>query len=94
VRTATKYRWDDMAKERVNSRIERRLVVSERMMLAHVYLERGAIVPIHLHENEQLTYVLEGVLRLWVGAEGSSDIRNYDVRGVEEPRLPEPADRT
>lgn len=88
MRTATKYRWDDMAKERVNSRIERRLVVSERMMLAHVYLDRGAIVPIHSHENEQLTYVLEGVLRLWVGDEGSPDIRTYDVRGGEVLVIP------
>jgi quercetin dioxygenase-like cupin family protein len=39
----------------------------ERVMLAHVYLKRGAIVPKHSHENEQVTYILEGALRLWVG---------------------------
>jgi quercetin dioxygenase-like cupin family protein len=37
------------------------------MMLAHVYLKKGCVVPKHQHENEQLTYVLEGKLRLWVG---------------------------
>jgi len=36
-------------------------------MLAHVYLEKGAIVPWHSHENEQLTYILEGTLRFWLG---------------------------
>ena len=30
------------------------------MMLAHVYLEQGCVVPKHSHENEQLTYILEG----------------------------------
>ena len=36
-------------------------------MLAHVYLKKGCIVPKHSHENEQLTYILEGALRFWIG---------------------------
>jgi quercetin dioxygenase-like cupin family protein len=32
-------------------------------MLAQIYLKRGAIVPIHSHESEQLTYVLSGALK-------------------------------
>ena len=43
-------------------------------MLAHVYLEKGAVVPMHEHENEQLTYVLEGGLRFWVGSEDADPI--------------------
>jgi quercetin dioxygenase-like cupin family protein len=65
----TFYRWDDMPKERVSDRLERRLVTGDRMMLAHVYLEKGCIVPKHSHENEQLTYILEGALRFWLGDE-------------------------
>ena len=56
------FRWDDMPKERVNDQLDRRLITAERMMLAHVYLKKGAIVPLHSHENEQLTYILEGAL--------------------------------
>jgi hypothetical protein len=37
------------------------------MMLAHIYLKRGSVVPKHSHENEQLTYVLEGTLRFHLG---------------------------
>ena len=37
------------------------------MMIAQVYLAKGAIVPKHSHENEQLTYILEGRLRFWLG---------------------------
>ena len=61
------FRWTDMPKERVTDTISRRLVTGDRMMLAHVYLDKGAIVPKHSHENEQITYILEGALRFWIG---------------------------
>lgn len=61
------FRWTDMPKERVTDAISRRLVTGDRMMLAHVYLDKGAIVPKHSHENEQITYILEGALRFWIG---------------------------
>jgi len=70
----TFHRWNDMPKERVTDEIDRRLVVGERMMLAHVYLKKGSIVPRHAHENEQLTYILEGALRFSIGADGSEEI--------------------
>jgi quercetin dioxygenase-like cupin family protein len=42
------------------------------MMLAHVYLDRGAIVPKHAHHTEQLTYILDGLLWFWLGARARS----------------------
>ena len=68
------HRWNDMPRERVTDEIDRRVITSERMMLAHVYLKKGSIVPRHSHENEQLTYILEGALRFKIGAEGSEVI--------------------
>jgi quercetin dioxygenase-like cupin family protein len=64
-----RYRWDDMPKERVNDLLDRRLITGERMMLAHVYLKKGCIVPMHSHDNEQLTYIVSGGLRFWIGDE-------------------------
>jgi quercetin dioxygenase-like cupin family protein len=66
---ATHYRWNDLPKERVTDLLDRRLITGERMMLAHVYLKKGCVVPTHRHENEQLTYILEGTLRFWIGEE-------------------------
>jgi quercetin dioxygenase-like cupin family protein len=63
-----------MRKERVSDMLERRLITGERMMLAHVYLKKGCIVPQHSHDNEQLTYILEGALKFWVGEDGSEEI--------------------
>ena len=70
----TFHRWDDIPKQRVTDLIDRRLVVGERMMLAHVYLKKGSVVPQHSHENEQLTYILEGALRFSIGEDGAEEI--------------------
>ena len=79
------YRWDDMPRERVTDAIDRRIVTAERMMIAHVYLKKGAVVPKHSHENEQITYILEGALRFWIGEDGSETL---DVRAGEVLTIP------
>lgn len=61
--------WDKMEKEKVTGLISRRVISGERAMLAHIYLEKGAVVPTHSHENEQITYLLEGALKFWLGEE-------------------------
>ena len=63
------FNWEAMPKERVTDAIERRLVTGERSMLAHVYLAKGSVVPQHSHDNEQFTYILEGALKFWIGAD-------------------------
>ncbi len=73
-RRATFHRWDDMPKEKVSERLDRRLITGERMMLTHVYLKKGCVVPRHSHENEQITYVLEGALRFWLGEDESEEL--------------------
>jgi quercetin dioxygenase-like cupin family protein len=74
VNHTTLYRWDDMPKETLTPLLDRRLITGERMMLAHVYLKEGCIVPLHEHENEQLTYVLKGALKFWIGAEDGEEV--------------------
>ena len=54
--------------------LDRRLITGDRMMLAHVYLKKGCIVPKHSHENEQLTYILEGALRFWIGEDQKKEV--------------------
>jgi len=68
------FRWTDMPKETVTDQLSRRLITGERMMLAHVYLDKGCIVPKHSHENEQLTYILEGALRFWIGEDEAEEV--------------------
>ena len=79
------FRWDDIPKERLNDKLDRRLVTGERMMIAHVYLGKGDDVPRHHHENEQLTYILSGALHFWLG---DHDERELIVRAGEVLVIP------
>ena len=63
------HRWDEIALERVTEMISRKLVTGAREMIAQIYLKKGAIVPMHRHESEQLTYVLQGAMKFVVGGE-------------------------
>jgi quercetin dioxygenase-like cupin family protein len=82
---ATHRRWDDVPKEELKADLARKLISTERMMLAQVFLDEGCIVPQHSHENEQLTYVLEGTLRFWLGEDESEVV---DVAAGEVLHIP------
>src|SRR5881409_1195638 len=84
-RSVTWYRWEEMPREKVSAMLDRRLITGDRMMLAHVYLEKGCVVPKHSHENEQLTYILEGTLRFWLGDDESEVV---DVAAGEVLHIP------
>jgi quercetin dioxygenase-like cupin family protein len=83
--SARHYRWNDLPEEPLKGTITRRLITSERMMIAHVYLKKGDDVPLHSHENEQLTYILQGALHFWLGAHGE---RELTVRSGEVLVIP------
>ena len=63
------YTWDSMAQEVLNERMWRKVIAGEKAMVAQVFLARGAVVPGHHHESEQLTYILQGSLRFEIGGE-------------------------
>ena len=84
-RSVTFYRWDEMPKEELTDTFARRLITGDRVMLAHVYLKKGSIVPRHSHENEQITYILEGGLRFWIGEDEAQVI---DVMAGEVLHIP------
>jgi len=63
------HRWDEIALEKVTEMISRKIVSGEREMLAQIYLKRGALVPMHAHESEQMTYILQGALRFLIDGE-------------------------
>jgi quercetin dioxygenase-like cupin family protein len=63
-------RWEDVRLETLNDKLRRRLITGDRVMLAHVYLDKGCVVPRHSHENEQFTYIISGALRFRLGENG------------------------
>jgi len=84
-RSVTHHRWADIPKERLSDVLDRKLITGDQMMLAHVYLKKDAVVPRHSHENEQITYILDGGLRFWIGADESQVI---DVLAGEVLHIP------
>ena len=65
--------------EHLNPLLERQFVYGERTMLARLTLRKGCIVPEHSHENEQITYILEGALKFILGGEREITVRAGEV---------------
>src|ERR1035437_3555489 len=61
------YTWDEMEKEVLSDTIARKIISGDKAMVAQVFLAKGAIVPEHHHESEQITYILEGALKFEIG---------------------------
>lgn len=76
------YRWDEVNHEEMNPLFARRVVHGERLTLARVYLKKGCKVPLHSHQNEQISNVFEGVLRFEIGG------RELTVGAGELVRIP------
>ncbi len=79
------FRWDDLPREEVTDLISRKLITGQDMMIAQVFLDEGAVVPMHHHVNEQITYIVSGALRFWIGDESAEPI---DVRAGEVLHIP------
>jgi quercetin dioxygenase-like cupin family protein len=58
------YNWIEVPEERLNDKLSRKLITGRRIMLAHVILKKGCVIPAHSHESEQMTYVLNGSMTL------------------------------
>src|SRR6266498_1603566 len=67
--SAQLHRWDEIALDKITEMVSRKIVVGTRQMLAQTYLKQGALVPMHAHSSEQMTYVLQGALKFRVGGE-------------------------
>jgi len=78
-------RWDDLPWEPVTETIRRRIVTGDDMMIAHVFLDRGAVVPKHSHHNEQITYIVSGALHFRLGEKLD---REVTVRAGEVLHIP------
>lgn len=77
--------WDDLPWEPVTDTIRRRIVTGDDMMIAHVFLDAGAVVPKHSHHNEQITYIVSGALHFRLGEKLD---REVTVRAGEVLHIP------
>lgn len=57
------FTWESVPLEAMSDVISRKVISGDRAMVAQVFLKKGAVVPEHHHEPEQITYILEGALK-------------------------------
>ena len=64
-----KISWDDIPEEEVTPLMRRKLLYGDKIMIAKMKFKNGFVVPLHQHENEQITQVLSGTIRFWFGSD-------------------------
>jgi quercetin dioxygenase-like cupin family protein len=80
--TVLHHRWSDIPAEQINASIARQFITGDRVTIARFQLKRGGIVPMHAHENEQVSYVISGALKF------KFDGREIVVREGEVLQIP------
>ena len=60
------YSWETVKTEPLNSKMWRKVISGEKAMVAQVFIAKDGVVPTHHHESEQLSYILEGALKLQI----------------------------
>ena len=60
---AKEVRWEQLPVEQLAPLLSRRYVSTATMTVAQFQLKRGCMVPRHQHQNEQISFVLNGALK-------------------------------
>lgn len=60
------HRWDDIPNKQLAPGVRRRFLTADRVTIARFSLSRDAVVPVHDHDHEQVSYVVSGALRFQV----------------------------
>ena len=62
-----KINWDSVPAEQVSPEMQRKIISGEKLMMARLEFKDGFRVPLHAHENEQISSVFSGGIRFWFG---------------------------
>jgi quercetin dioxygenase-like cupin family protein len=75
-------RWSEIPVENMSPVLARQVIHTERMTIARLRLKKGAVVPRHSHNNEQVTLLEEGKLRFYF------DDSTQDLAAGEVMKIP------
>ena len=85
----TKHAWKDVKTEELNPMLSRQVLTAKDTMIAKVILKKGCVVPAHQHVNEQITYIVDGCLRFWIGEHAANPGKEFiDVSAGEVLLIP------
>ena len=58
------YQLDAVNKEKISDKITRQYVMGSESMLVKWTLQKGAVIPLHFHPNEQITWITKGAVKV------------------------------
>jgi quercetin dioxygenase-like cupin family protein len=73
------HRLEDQPREQMIAGVERRFISGARTTVGQIWLARGAKVPTHTHESEQVSYIVEGALRFVLGDDPPVVVRGGEI---------------
>lgn len=59
------FNFEKSVKEKMSDKIARQFVMGGESMLVKWILKKGAVIPLHFHENEQITWITEGKVEVY-----------------------------
>lgn len=62
--TPNLYDLDNSAAEQLSDKITRQYVMGSESMLVKWTLKKGAVIPKHIHKNEQITWITKGSVKV------------------------------
>jgi quercetin dioxygenase-like cupin family protein len=81
-----RYNWTAIPEEKMNPFLSRWVIHTGKMTVARLWLQKGAVVPLHQHVNQQVTMLRSGALRFEMG--GESFVLNAGEVLVIPPDMP------
>ncbi|CAM1368031.1 cupin domain-containing protein [Tenacibaculum xiamenense] len=81
----TKIKWENVPVEQVTPMMQRQIVHGEKVMIAKMKFKNGFRVPLHSHENEQVTEVQKGTIRFWFGKNKEQQLDIHEGETVVIP---------
>jgi quercetin dioxygenase-like cupin family protein len=75
-----RYNWTAISEEKMNPLLTRRVIHTEQMTIARLWLGKGAVVPLHRHINQQVTMLKTGALEFEMGKTGETSNARFVLK--------------
>ena len=57
------FSWETVKKEVLNDKLARKVISGDKITMAQIFLAKDGVVPLHHHENEQISSIVKGAMR-------------------------------
>lgn len=76
------FNFEQMTVDTISKGIRRKWFHGDKGQMAYFYLDKGAHIPWHSHPNEQITYIMEGMVQIKTIIDGKEQMINVSAGEV------------